>query len=147
MPSALYAISHKATRSLLALCSFEKRDLVDSAAWDQLLASLVGARLPISISGGAPIEIDASELGCDLVTNLSPLELEPVLADPYAYRVSVDPAGAVVQPGDGKEKALKSAGKYRVTAIALTAGTEQSVTVTLKAAPLTNLTAQLLLEG
>src|SRR3954464_6166065 len=94
MSSALYTISYKPTCSVVALCSFEKKNLVDQAAWDQFLTTLIGAKLPISISShDAAIEIAASDLGGDLVKPLAPLDLEAVLMDPYSYRVSVDPAG------------------------------------------------------
>src|SRR5689334_12184980 len=114
MPSALYAISYVPTGSVVALCSFEKQDLPDRPGWARLLATLVGARLPISLStSGAPLELPASELACDLLKAPSRQDYEAALAEPYRFRVSLDPDGAAVpELGDGKEKVLKRADKY-----------------------------------
>jgi len=137
MSSALYAISYTPTSSVIALCRLEKQTLVDQAAWDQLRAALVGQRLPISISTSAPtveLALPAGELGCDLVNDLSPLDLEPVLAEPFRYRVVVDPAGPTVA-GDGKPKLLGKADVHSVSSITLTPasdGARAKVTVTLR---------------
>src|SRR5512147_2925575 len=149
MPSALYTISFKATRGVVALCSCEKKNLVDPAAWEQFRTTLIGASLPISMSGsGAALEIAASELGCDLVRDLPALELASVLADPYRYCVSLDPAGPTpAQPGDGKEKVLAVADTNAVTTIEVVAGAQPQVKVTLAREPPKGLTTHLLFDG
>ena len=136
MPSALYAISYKSTASVIALCRFEQQTLVDQAASDRLLAALVGPRLPISMSTSNPaveLTLPASELGCDLVNDLSPLDLEPMLAEPFRYRVT-GPGGQTV-PGDGNPKVLTIADTHKVDSITLTpgaGGARAQVTVTLE---------------
>lgn len=149
MPSGLYTISFKATRGVVALCSLDKKHLADQAAWDQLRTALVGARFPISMAGGgAPLEIAASRLGCDLVRDLPALELASVLADPYRYRVSLEPAGPTpAEPGDGKEKILAPADTNAVETIELIASAEPRVQVTLAREPPRGLTGYLLFEG
>jgi len=149
MPSALYAISYRPTCSVVALCSFENQDLVDPAAWDQLLAALVGAALPISMStSGAALEIAASELGCDLVKDPSRQDFETALAEPYRFRVTLDPEPPTLPIlGDGKEKVLRKANKNAVKAIALVDGTPAQVKVTLATAPPDGVAARLVFEG
>ena len=135
MPSALYAISYRPTASVVALCSLEKQDLPDKAAWDRLLATLIGPRLPISLlTSGAPIEIPAYLLGCDLVRPPSQQELEAALAEPYRFQVGLEQEGPTVpELGDGKEKILKPATRYSVASIGFrnTPGEPIGIKVTL----------------
>ena len=149
MPSALYAISYRPTCSVVALCSFEKQDLVGPAAWDQLLAALVGAALPLSMStSGATIEIVASDLGCDLVKQPSRQDFEAALAEPYRYRVSLDPETPTLPIlGDGKEKVLRKANRNAVKSIALIDGVSAQVKVTLASPPPDGFIARLIFEG
>jgi hypothetical protein len=124
MPSALYTIAYKPTSSVVALCSFEKREISDAAAAAQLLGELVGVGLPVPMSrAGAAIEIAASELGCDLVTDPSPQDLQAILANPYRYRVNSAPTeAATTTPGDGKEKVLIAADVIGVSSVELIPG-------------------------
>lgn len=151
MPSALYAISNKSTAGVIALCSLEEQELPDPAAWNRLLATLVGPRLPISLStNGGSFELPATELGCDLVRPPSQQELEAVLAEPYKYRVIVEPdEGAPVRPGDGKEKVLQRATSNAVQAIALMPGRDglAQVRVTLASPPPEGAEVRLWFEG
>ena len=151
MPAALYAISYRPTASLVALCSFEQQDLADEPAWARLLTMLVGARLPISLStGGAPIELATNELACDLVQTPSRQDLEAVLAEPYRFRVSVDPDAPGLPPlGDGKEKVLRKANRFAVGSIALIVAppAPARVKVMLSNAPPDGVNARLLFEG
>ena len=153
MPSALYTIAYKPTKSVVALCSFEKRELSDAAAADQLLTELVGAGLPVPLSGSAPaIEIAASELGCDLVADPATADFQGLLANPYRYRVNIDPeeANATTTPGDGKEKFLITAAAIGVSSIELIIGSPSSstahVVVTLTGAVTFPATARLLFD-
>jgi hypothetical protein len=154
MPSALYTISYKPTCGVVALCSFEKKLLPDQAARDQLLSTLIGTRLPILMSGNtATLEIAASELGCDLVPDPLPQELEDILANPYRFRVSIDPDGtAPTVPGDDHEKLLIATRRTAVQTIELFSGAPTDepaaqVVVTLGSEPDAGITARLLFEG
>jgi hypothetical protein len=152
MPSALYTIAYKPTSSVVALCSLEKKPLSDAAAAEQLLTTLIGDKLPVLTAGStAAIEIAASELGCDLVKDPSARELEAIVADPYRFRVSIDPNGTTpTTPGDGKEKFLIAAQVNTVSAIELFAGSPDGptaqVVVTLTTNPDAGVTTRLLFD-
>src|SRR5262249_28535266 len=57
MPAALYGVSFKKTAHLLAIASFEKRELPDATAATQLLQDLVGQGLVISAWQHIPIKV------------------------------------------------------------------------------------------
>jgi hypothetical protein len=151
MSSALYAISYVPTGGVVALCSFEKQELLDQAAWDRLRDTLVGTRLPISLpTGGVPLEIPPNELGCDLVRVPSRQDYEDALAEPYRFRVSLDPEeSGPVRPGDGREKVLRRANKNAVQSITLIVAGDvlTQVKVTLASPVSVGVDARLLFEG
>lgn len=151
MPSALYAISYRPTASVVAVCSLEQQELPDRPSWLALLETLVGTGLPISLpTRTGSFEIPVHELGCDLVRPPSQKDLEDVLAEPYQFRVTLDPGGAgTVQPGDGQEKVLRRAGENAVQSIALNVknGAPPQVQVTLASRALEGIEARLLFEG
>jgi hypothetical protein len=125
MPAAFYAISFKATASVLAFCSLEKQAPPDQAAWDKLRDGLVGDALPVGLPVTKALQLPSSSLAVDLIGGAPPSR---VIVDPYAYQVSLVGGDAV--PGDGKEKALKPAGGNTVSSIAVNK-TTGVVTVTL----------------
>jgi hypothetical protein len=108
MPATLYAISFQPTASVLAVCSFEKQNLADAAAWQQLRDALVGDALPINLGAAPKFKVPASFLAVDAIPTVLPSD--DVVLNPYLHQVSLlSPTDAVV-PGDGKDKILKSTG-------------------------------------
>jgi hypothetical protein len=142
MPAAFYAISFKATASVVAFCSLEKQAPADRAAWDKLRDALVGDALPIGFSAQSPLRLPFTTLAVDLITDPPP---RGVISDPYAYQVSS--VEAEVVPGDGKEKVLKAASSNGVAGPIAIDKVSKLVTVTLNVPPPPTVAAWLLFEG
>ncbi|HEY1551587.1 MAG TPA: hypothetical protein VGG28_27355 [Kofleriaceae bacterium] len=93
MALKVYVISHSATGAVLAALS--ARDGIDTT---QLLASVVGTALPISVAPPriapptTPFSIDASKLRVDEATSEDPTSLDPnsVLFAPWQYVAAID---------------------------------------------------------
>jgi hypothetical protein len=127
MPAAFYAISFKATSSVLAFCSFEKQSAPDQAARDQLRDALVGDKLPVGLSPNGTLKIAPTLLAVDAITGTPPADITD---DPYKYQLGsagTDP----VLAGDGKDKTLKPAGANTVNGLITATATTKVVSVLL----------------
>jgi hypothetical protein len=123
MPAALYGVSFKKTGHLLAICSFEKRELADSTAAQQLLEDLVGKSLVISAWLRSPIKVDLDQLAADpLRGQAAPPDK---IANVYGYQVQAG-GGAL---GDGKEKDLALATGNTINKLELDANAILKVTL------------------
>ncbi len=127
MPSALYAISYKATASVLAVCSLEKQDLTSKKAPDELRTRLVGDKLTISMSTKTqqPLAIGADDLAAD---EIDIVDQAPLVSDPYAYGLVAQDPTQPVHAGDGTVKKVAK-GSNSVT-VALTHNGVLTVTFT-----------------
>jgi len=106
MPVALYAISHLETLKVLAIVSFEKRNLVDKQAWEQLRKELIGDKLVLDLGAHAlgPIAIPAAQLAVDEI-DLAGGDPKDIYDDPFAYELAAQ-GTTQVAPGDGTPKKL-----------------------------------------
>lgn len=102
MSVTLYTISLKSTSNVLAFCTFEKRSLIDQAAWDKLRDDLVGDALPIGLSSNREIQIRAPFLGVDAIAEPVPSDM----SNPYLFQLHLSAPTAIA--GDGTEKTLAS---------------------------------------
>jgi hypothetical protein len=106
MKPALYTVTHKATRNVLGVCSFEKQVLADQDARDALRERLVADKLPIAMSTHGPgIEVPGTDLAIDEI-EIDFSAIDPIVGAPYLYHVKsslTDPA----KPGDGSPKTLE----------------------------------------
>jgi hypothetical protein len=139
MPAALYGVSFKKTAHLIAIASFEKRELPDAAAAQQLLEDLVGKSLVISAWLRSPIKVDLDQLAADPISGqASPPDK---IANVYGYQVQAG-SGAL---GDGTEKDLALATGNTVSKFTL--DSSAMLTVTLSAADPILHDAWVLFEG
>lgn len=134
MKTAIHAVTHQATRSVVAICTFEQPTLLDQAARDALRDRLVGDVFPIGIStSGQPVVIPGPDLAIDEIEDT---DLELIASSPYLYQVVPKSGTEEAVPGDGKPKKLVLAGNS-VTATLSPAGA-LVVTFTSQPAPLTS---------
>jgi hypothetical protein len=126
MPAAFHAISFRDTRSLLALTSFEKQELVDDAARLALRDTLVGGQLPVRLGQDTKLEIPASYLALDVLSE--PPSNREAPRYPYRFKIDLASTGEVVA-GDGAEKIVTEAALYSYASRAYNT-TTSSLTVT-----------------
>lgn len=103
MATAVYAISHKDTFSILAVCSLQKQPVSDAKTASALLDRLVGGKMTLSIptAHAGPISIPASVLIIDEVN----IDANTLALNPYGYQIA--PTGTQ-KPGDGTPKGVSA---------------------------------------
>jgi hypothetical protein len=142
MPAALYTISHKTTRSVLAVVSLEKKALTDAAAWDGFRKQLLGDdKLTLPVFGAhKTIALAVDQLAVDEV-DADAATTRLLYEDPYKYEVVTTPEA--LEPGDGTKKSLNTPGN-RATPSLATTGT---LTITLANMPTDPMPVWVVFEG
>ena len=143
MPAALYTISHKETRHVLAIASFEKKTtLTDEDAWDDLRKTLVGEdKLTLPTFGThKKLELATDQLAVDEV-EADAATTKALYDDPYKYEIAERPDSA---PGDGKPKTLNTPGNKATPSLSVTTNT---LTVTLANPPTLPMPVWVVFEG
>jgi hypothetical protein len=157
MPATLHAISFLPTGNVLAVCTLEKQNLADAAAWAQLRDALVGDALSISLLQSPPapskmvpdpkFSIPKEFLAVDPIPTILPSD--DVVGNPYTHQVSLLSPTAVAVPGDGTDKILKGTGADNIDLAALPRPIDpdvaaNTITITFTTVPTV---AWLVLEG
>ena len=142
MPAALYTISHKTTRSVLAVVSLEKKVLTDTAAWDNFRKELVGEdKLTFPVFGShKTIALATDQLAVDEV-EADAAETRLLYDDPYRYEVVTTPES--LEPGDGTKKTLNTPGNHATPSLATTG----TLTITLANMPTDPMPVWVVFEG
>jgi hypothetical protein len=114
MPVAFHAISFRDTRTLLALASFEKQELIDDDARNKLRDSLVARELLIRVDTSAKFTVASSYLALDVLSEPPP---RSSYTDPLSFKINLASTGEVVA-GDGSEKIITKASLYAAVTVA-----------------------------